>query len=109
MSTLAAVERIALDPQKFTATPHTGRASDKLQSSLIPGFESRWPLAPALPELASQELHVWCAGLDELTSDLPSFAQTLSAGERNRAERFQFDRDRNRFIVRRGLLRTILG
>jgi 4'-phosphopantetheinyl transferase len=47
--------------------------------------------------------------LDELARDLPAFAQTLSADERQRAERFQFDRDRKRFIVRHGLLRTILG
>jgi 4'-phosphopantetheinyl transferase len=59
--------------------------------------------------LADQEIHVWRAWLDELASDLPAFAETLSASERNRAERFQFERDRNRFIVRRGLLRGILG
>jgi len=33
----------------------------------------------------------------------------LSDGERKRPERLQFDRDRNRFIVRHGLLRMILG
>jgi 4'-phosphopantetheinyl transferase len=34
---------------------------------------------------------------------------TLSADERARADRFYFQKDRERFIVGRGLLRTILG
>jgi len=77
--------------------------------SVIALSESCWPLSPAHPELYADEIHVWCAGLDPLAADLPSFARTLSAGERNRAERFQLDLDRTRFIVRRGLLRKILG
>ncbi len=59
--------------------------------------------------MADDEIHVWCAGLDKLASDLPAFAGPLSESERKRADRFQFDRDRNRFIVRHGLLRMILG
>jgi 4'-phosphopantetheinyl transferase len=38
-----------------------------------------------------------------------SLKQTLSADERARAERFYFQKDRERFIVSRGLLRVILG
>ncbi len=63
--------------------------------SVIALSESCWPLSPAHPELYADEIHVWCAGLDPLAADLPSFARTLSAGER--------------IIVRRGLLRKILG
>ncbi len=33
----------------------------------------------------------------------------LSTDERQRAERFHFERDRRRFVVGRGLLRTVLG
>jgi 4'-phosphopantetheinyl transferase len=44
-----------------------------------------------------------------MSSLLPCLAETLSASERQRADRFQFDRDRLRFIARRGLLRRILG
>jgi 4'-phosphopantetheinyl transferase len=36
-------------------------------------------------------------------------AQLLSADERVRVERFYFEQDKNRFIVTRALLRTILG
>src|SRR6266540_1048589 len=71
--------------------------------------ESAWSPPPAHTDLASDEIHVWCAGLDELVADLPAFARPLSESERKRADRFQFERDRNRFIVRHGLLRMILG
>src|SRR5207302_8362099 len=89
--------------------PSTGAALDKPQPCPPAASDSRWPLSPAWPELARDEIHAWCAGLDELASDLPAFAETLSASERQRAERFQFERDRERFVVRHGLLRMILG
>jgi 4'-phosphopantetheinyl transferase len=59
--------------------------------------------------MAADEIHVWCANLDKLAAALPAYAEPLSESERKRADRFHFDRDRNRFIVRHGLLRMILG
>ncbi len=57
-------------------------------------------------ELTANEIHVWCASLNK---PLSRFNNVLSAGERRRAERFHFEEDRQRFIVRRGILRTFLG
>ncbi len=87
------------------ADPPTGGTLSVPQTA----SESGWPSPPTHPDLADDEIHVWCAGLDKLVSDLPAFAGPLSESERKRADRFQFDRDRNRFIVRHGLLRMILG
>ena len=87
------------------AHPPTGGTSGVPQTA----SESGWPSPPTHPDLADDEIHVWCAGLDKLVSDLPAFAEPLSESERKRADRFQFDRDRKRFIVRHGLLRMILG
>ena len=42
-------------------------------------------------------------------SRLPNLKQVLSADEHARAERFYFQKDRERFMVARGLLRTVLG
>lgn len=59
--------------------------------------------------LADDEVHVWRAALTPLDSDLRNMWHTLSADERERAERFYFSRDRKRFIAARGVLRAILS
>lgn len=55
------------------------------------------------------EVHVWRTALDLPFSRIERFVAVLSPDERERAERFRFDRDRARFIVARGVLRSVLG
>jgi len=57
--------------------------------------------------LSSDDIHLFCASLDQPTSRLQHLAETLSADEQMRAERFE--QDRKHFIIARGLLRTILA
>ena len=71
--------------------------------------EFAWNPAPAMFLLGSDEVHVWRATLDLPIARVASFEQTLAADERARAGQFHFQKDRTRFIVARGLLRTILG
>ena len=52
------------------------------------------------------EVHVWLASLD---IPVTKFHGLLAADERERAERFHFKKDRDRFIAQRGILRIILG
>lgn len=52
---------------------------------------------------------MWRAILDLSPSQIDSFGHTLAPDEQSRAERFYFHRDRERFIVARGVLRAILG
>jgi 4'-phosphopantetheinyl transferase len=59
--------------------------------------------------LSADEVHLWRAFLDQSPEQIGELGQTLSDEERARARRFHFDRDRRRFIVGRGVLRTILG
>jgi 4'-phosphopantetheinyl transferase len=68
-----------------------------------------WASAPANPVISHAEVHVWHAVLDQPAARVQQLAQTLAADEQLRAGRFHFERDRLRFIVGRGLLRTILG
>ncbi len=65
--------------------------------------------AVAKPKLNQNEIHVWCAYLDEFSGRLPQFYRMLSDDERSRAARFRFQEDHDHFVIRHGLLRTILG
>ena len=61
------------------------------------------------PSLGCDEVHVWRARLDRNATEVCDLQELLSAGERIRAGRYRFEKHRNRFIVARGLLRTILS
>jgi 4'-phosphopantetheinyl transferase len=69
-------------------------------------------LTPTLPssfQLASGEVHSWCASLDVSPETSARLYATLTPDERIRSARFQFERDQQRFIVARGALRDLLG
>jgi 4'-phosphopantetheinyl transferase len=68
-----------------------------------------WGFPPATIILGGNEVHVWRAPLDEAPPQIDSFMHTLAADEQTRAERFYFQRDRERFITAHGVLRAILG
>ena len=59
--------------------------------------------------LGSNAVHVWRASLDQSPSQVDRFRNTLDDDERSKADRFYFSRDRERFIVARGVLRALLG
>jgi 4'-phosphopantetheinyl transferase len=64
-------------------------------------------LAFEWPELHENEVHIWVVSLARLPAISPW--HLLSADEQNRANRFCFETDKNRFIYCRGALRRILG
>src|SRR5207249_8918647 len=66
VNTSIQMERTALDAKKFA--PSTGAALDKPQPCPPAASESRWPLSPARPELARDEIH---AGAPCWTRRLP--------------------------------------
>src|ERR1035437_9410190 len=68
-----------------------------------------WRSPPETLVLGCHEVHVWRATLDRTPSQIQSFLHNLSEDEQARAERFHFQRDREHFIVARGVLRAILG
>jgi 4'-phosphopantetheinyl transferase len=70
---------------------------------------SSWPSPQMHPALASDEVHIWLAHLNQLEDRAPSFLEILAPDERDRASRFHFEKDRVRFILTRGILRTILA
>lgn len=68
-----------------------------------------WDHPPAFLRIEGNEFHVWRASLSVSPSQLQALAAILSADERQRAERFHFEKDRGEFIAGRALLRTLLG
>jgi 4'-phosphopantetheinyl transferase len=68
-----------------------------------------WCPPPATLELGRNEVHVWCATLDQAPSRVARLFHTLATDEKERAEGFCFQKDREHFIVARALLRAILG
>ena len=63
--------------------------------------------AQKLPKFG--EVHVWSARLVSTQNKFEVFYGTLSTDERKRAESFVQKRDRNRYIIARGILRELLG
>jgi 4'-phosphopantetheinyl transferase len=55
------------------------------------------------------EIHVWRADLEAVSSQRELYERTLSPDEQVRARRFYFGQDRNRFVARRGILRKLLA
>ena len=69
----------------------------------------RWRCPPVPIALADDEVHLWRANLKQGPGVQALLERTLSADELDRAGRFRFARDRDRFVVRRGLLRAVLA
>jgi 4'-phosphopantetheinyl transferase len=59
--------------------------------------------------VASHEVQLWPAPLDVPDARRAALARHLSDDELERAGRFRFHRDRDRFVVGRGLLRELLA
>src|SRR5580704_5169986 len=68
------------------------------------GFQVAGPLS--LPE---DEVQLWRVDLEALGADESRWRKTLSSDEFERASRFHFPRDRQRFAASRSLLRILLG
>ncbi len=75
---------------------------------MIPA-ENAWRPPPGELTLSHQDVHVWRAFLDREFPHLQDLRRSLSPDEIERAERYHFQEDRERFIVAHGLLRTILA
>jgi 4'-phosphopantetheinyl transferase len=102
--------------------PHTALAVDAPGAGICPPPKISWPPGPAEPaspylaypplptsRSSGQTVYVWAARLDLSSAELQSAVETLSPAELDRADRFRFDRHRNRFIAGRAMLRGVLG
>lgn len=67
-----------------------------------------WPAAD-VPRLGRGEIHLWSVDLAPPEGEVAALRLLLSAEERQRADRFHFDRHRRRFTVRRARLRQLVA
>jgi 4'-phosphopantetheinyl transferase len=70
---------------------------------------THWPPGPAHPSLTLSTVHVWRASLLASGEAVDAYESSLAPNERQRANRFIFPRDRQRFIIARGVLRHLLA
>ena len=72
-------------------------------------FIHSWRLPLDKITLSKGDVHVWIAGVDNPVIPVQDFGRILSDEEHKKGERFCFDQDKKRYIVCRGVLRTIIG
>ena len=70
---------------------------------------SIWKQPPRHVQLKPGEIHLWRLDLDAHVYELPALEQTLAREELARANRFVLLRERSRYIVSHGVLRTLLA
>src|SRR5882672_3308249 len=70
---------------------------------------SRWVKTSGPENIGPREVHVWRIGLTQPEPAIQSYRGLLRTDEIERADRFYFAKDRNRFTVARGALRRLLG
>jgi len=69
----------------------------------------RWPVAKKVNLPGSQLVDVWCVELDSTQFLIDNFLGILDEAEKVRCARYHFEADRRKFILRRGVLRQLLG
>lgn len=72
-------------------------------------LKTKWRDPPKKLTLNKYEVHVWRAELNLKPQLLEKLKETLVKEERERANRFHFQKDKNHFTAARGVLRRILG
>jgi 4'-phosphopantetheinyl transferase len=68
-----------------------------------------WQKPDNFISLSSSDVDIWCVKLHSLSAHVQDLAGILSSEEKNRFEKFRFDRDKLRSVASRGMLRLILS
>ena len=70
---------------------------------------NRWTGPPGSAKSKHAEIHLWRVDLDRNAHSLLALESSLAPEERAKASAFRLERDRNRYIMAHGALRTILA
>lgn len=87
-----------------------GDSDTEREGERIPGGgRLQWSRLTPGTDLETDAVHVWWSDLRRFRTRLEEFTFALSPLERERAEGYRRPEDRDRFILRRGILRCILS
>ena len=77
---------------------------------MVGGGSTAWTEPPSVIGVPQEgEVHVWRFSLEGDEGEVRRRREVLNGAERQRADRFYLDRDRHRFTLARGMLRTLLA
>lgn len=68
-----------------------------------------WSPAVETMRLDPGHVHLWAVVLEEFVDEVLKFRDLLSPVEQTAAQKFRFDKDRNRYVIRHGILRLIMS
>src|SRR5438270_13666189 len=68
-----------------------------------------WATPAELESLPPNEVHLWRVHLIQAEATVRNCRALLAPDEIARADRFHFDKDRNRYTIARAMLRNVLG
>lgn len=68
-----------------------------------------WAMPADINGLSFNEVHLWRVHFIQPEAAIRSCRALLAVDERTRADRFHFEKDRNRFTIARAMLRNVLG
>jgi 4'-phosphopantetheinyl transferase len=78
-------------------------------SNELTRFDWQLPTAAQPIHLPQSEVHIWRASVQRFSGRIATLAGTLSRDELDRADRYHFEGDRQRFLIGRGLLRHLVN
>src|SRR5690606_9255765 len=109
------VRRARSAARSWGASPRPCPAPRRPRCSSFPSREpvatkqSDWRRCGTPPPLPEETVHVWYAGLDVDEATFARLEAVTSVDERDRARRVRVASAGRRFLVARGILRTLLG
>lgn len=99
------VESLTINPEAIAF--HSGRDLNCGQF-MNPGT-IMWPLQPDVPSFGAVDVHIWAVSLDAPSDYIAHCASLLAPDESERAARLRFVVHRNRAVVGRSVLRSLLA
>ncbi len=94
---------------QHTSKPRLAEFVKRDVESLLNRVENQGRQRQTAIELHRETVEVWCGSIAQFIPQIEMLSQVLDDEERAQVVRFQFDRHREQFAIRRALLRVVLS